>query len=380
MIKMVGSVEAFHTYVAPEHLPTRLKGTDRYVFDSERDLTWPLPRCNERDLTWPLPRCNERDLTWPLPRCNERDLTWPVPRPPPLAPAPAIPPPLAPAPAIPPPLAPAPAIPPPLAPALPLAAALEGAASVRPPATAPDGHAAALAEAARCNERLDWSGARAALAPWTHQHDARTLIERTICNLQLAEDAVEAKPPDGISAKERAAEALETARLALETAPEDAAAHIWYGQAVGTHAKVFDPGLGQGRVCNVLVQHWDRAVELAPQDPLPYHLLGSFAFHTSALPWATQSIVRALSPGLRKFTADDAMELLRQSEARMPSPPCHFAVTNRSMLGRLHLRKGQKVEARVWLDKALELLAPGTALDRSGQEAADEARKARAKL
>ena len=356
MIKMVGSVEAFHTYVAPEHLPTRLKGTDRYVFDSERDLTWSLPRC------------------------NERDLTLPVPRPPPLAPAPAIPPPLAPAPAIPPPLAPAPAIPPPLAPALPLAAALEGAASVRPPATAPDGHAAALAEAARCNERLDWSGARAALAPWTHQHDARTLIERTICNLQLAEDAVEAKPPDGMRAKERAAEALDTARVALETAPEDAAAHIWYGQAVGTHAKVFDPGLGQGRVCNVLVQHWDRAVELAPLDPLPYHLLGSFAFHTSALPWATQSIVRALSPGLRKFTADDAMELLRHSEARMPSPPCHYAVTNRSMLGRLHLRKGQKVEARVWLDKALELLAPGTALDRSGQEAADEARKARAKL
>ena len=89
-----------------------------------------------------------------------------------------------------------------------------------------------------------------------------SLIERTICNLQLAEDAVEAQPPDGRRAKERAAEALETARRALATAPDDAAAHIWYGQAVGTHAKVFDPGLGQGRVCNVLVQHWDRAVEL----------------------------------------------------------------------------------------------------------------------
>ena len=34
------------------------------------------------------------------------------------------------------------------------------------------------------------------------------------------------------------------------------------GQAAGTHAKVFDPGLGLGRVCNVLVQHWDRVVEL----------------------------------------------------------------------------------------------------------------------
>jgi hypothetical protein len=25
------------------------------------------------------------------------------------------------------------------------------------------------------------------------------------------------------------------------------------GQAAGTHAKVFDPGMGLGRVCNVLV-------------------------------------------------------------------------------------------------------------------------------
>ena len=172
---MVASAAAFHTYVAPEHLPSRLKGTDRYVFDPERDLSWSLPR--------------------------------------------------------PPHLTPAPAIAPPLAPTLPLAegalaedaaaaiapatAPSVGAASVRPPATAPDGHAtapetapetalgghaappetalgghaAALAEATRCNERFDWAGARAALAPWTHQHDARTLIERTICNLQVT------KPP-----------------------------------------------------------------------------------------------------------------------------------------------------------------------------------------
>jgi hypothetical protein len=53
------------------------------------------------------------------------------------------------------------------------------------PAAAPEGHATALDAAKRCNERFDWAGARAALAPWTHQHDARTLIERTICNLQV---------------------------------------------------------------------------------------------------------------------------------------------------------------------------------------------------
>ena len=187
MIKMVASAAAFHTYVAPEHLPSRLKGTDRYVFDPERDLSWSLPR------------------------------------PPHLTPAPAIAPPLAPtlplaegelaegalaegaAAAVAPSRAPPAAALEPLAEdaaaaVAPATAPSVGAASARPPATAPDGHAmapatapatalgghaAALAEATRCNERFDWAGARAVLAPWTHQHDARTLIERTICNLQV---------------------------------------------------------------------------------------------------------------------------------------------------------------------------------------------------
>ena len=64
-----------------------------------------------------------------------------------------------------------------------------GARGSAAPATAPEGHAMALDAAKRCNERFDWAGARAALAPWTHQHDARTLIERTICNLQVTKPA-----------------------------------------------------------------------------------------------------------------------------------------------------------------------------------------------
>jgi hypothetical protein len=64
-----------------------------------------------------------------------------------------------------------------------------GARGGAAPATAPEGHATALDAAKRGNERFDWAGARAALAPWTHQHDARTLIERTICNLQVTKFA-----------------------------------------------------------------------------------------------------------------------------------------------------------------------------------------------
>ena len=64
-----------------------------------------------------------------------------------------------------------------------------GARGSAAPATAPEGHLMALDAAKRFNERFDWAGARAALAPWTHQHDARTLIERTICNLQVTKPA-----------------------------------------------------------------------------------------------------------------------------------------------------------------------------------------------
>jgi hypothetical protein len=132
MIKMVASAAAFHTYVAPEHLPSRLKGTDRYVFDPERDLSWSLPRPTH------------------------------------LTPTPAIAPPLAPtlplaegalaegalaegaAAAVAPSRAPPAAALEPLAEdaaaaVAPATAPSVGAASVRPPATTPDGHATAPA-------------------------------------------------------------------------------------------------------------------------------------------------------------------------------------------------------------------------------------------
>ena len=36
-------------------------------------------------------------------------------------------------------------------------------------------------------------------------------------------------------------------QVALALGSSSAIAHIWYGQAVGTHAKVVEPGLGQVR-------------------------------------------------------------------------------------------------------------------------------------
>ena len=74
------------------------------------------------------------------------------------------------------------------------------------------------------------------------------------------------------------------------------------------------------------------------------------------------------------------MRYLEQSESRMPEfePPHAYSLTNRSMIGRIKLLKGQKDEAKQWLQKAVALEdgAGGRRLDDAAREAAAEARKA----
>ncbi len=80
------------------------------------------------------------------------------------------------------------------------------------------------------------------------------------------------------------------------------------------------------------------------------------------------------------MSVDDALGYLEQSEERQPTPPKGYSVTNRSMIGRIKLGKGQKAEARAWLMKAVELaeavVEGGGLLDDAATEAAADARKA----
>ena len=188
---------------------------------------------------------------------------------------------------------------------------------------------------------------------------ARLLGEQSVlCNLYLAENALLAKQTS--AAKEYAVEAVNQATAAIELDPQSSDARVWYGQTIQVRAKILEGGLGQARVCSSMVQSWDRAVELAPTEPHAYHLLGSFGFHTSALPWIAAQSMRSLSPGLRKFSEADALRLLLKSEEFMTTPPKQYSLANKALIGRLYLKKGEKAEARMWLDRALELAADTT--------------------
>lgn len=233
-------------------------------------------------------------------------------------------------------------------------------------------------------EAFDWASVRTLLLPYADAGDARARTALAESCLHLCEDALAAK--ETATAKEHALESLAHASAAVELDETSAAARVWYGQAVGTKAKVLDGGMGQARVCGTMVQSWDKAVELAPHEPLAYHLLGSFAFHVSALPWAASAAMRSLAPGLRKFSADDSLRYLEQSEERMAGAgrgagsPRPFSLTNKSMIGRLLVAKGKKGEGKMWLQKAVAMEDAGGRLDDAAKEAAADARKALKKM
>ena len=236
----------------------------------------------------------------------------------------------------------------------------------------------ALEQAVALNEKFESALAWKVLRPFSASKDARIRVALATCNLYLAENALLAKQTS--AAKEYAVEAVNQATAAIELDPQSSDARVWYGQTIQVRAKILEGGLGQARVCSPMVQSWDLAVELAPHEPLAYHLLGSFGFHTSALPWIAAQSMRSLSPGLRKFSEADALRLLLKSEELMTTPPKQYSLANKSLIGRLYLKKGEKAEARMWLDRALELAADTTIVfDYAKEEIVDDTKKARAK-
>ncbi len=240
----------------------------------------------------------------------------------------------------------------------------------------------AVRDAQQLNDDFEWSEARRVLLPFAESDESHARCALAVCTLHLAEAASEAK--ESALARDLAVEALSHATAAVESDPASAMARIWFGQALQVRAKVVDGGLGQARVCGQAVQSWEMASELAPSDPLAYHLLGSFAFHITSLPWLAQRTLRALAPGLRKFTSDDALRfLLRSEECRTEGAPCqHHALTNASMIGRIYAQQGRsgKADARQWLERALQLEPSLPRLDKTAREAAAAARKAIAAL
>jgi len=233
----------------------------------------------------------------------------------------------------------------------------------------------AVNESKQLVEQMNYSEAYDLLLPFAKAADVRAHCALAECCLHLSEQATDPKVQ-----KDRALESFEHAQAAITLDEKDAQAHIWMGQAMSIKAKALDGAMGQARVSGDMIRCWEKALEIAPSDPLANHLIGSFGYHVNALPWAAGVTLRKMSSGLKKYDTKDVLGYLMTSEENQPTPPVPYSVCNKTMIGKTKLHQGYKAEAKDWLEAAVALDDGSIPLDPAAKEMIADARKALSKM
>ena len=240
------------------------------------------------------------------------------------------------------------------------------------------------------HDDFDWAAAMAALEPVQGGTHAEQMEATTSCALAAACLQLSDSKPDIEGARpliQAATEHLSRMRMRalLEDAdstsgelanPVSALAHVWEGVLMQFTA-LLDGRLAEAKVMASLADCWEKASALNPNSALAWHARGVLALLVSSLPVSDARILRALAPGLSKYTSQHAIDFLSTSERLQQLSPCQYCVTSRSMIGRAHLQQGSLGEAREWLVKAVdEVEIPQSRLDSVALESRAAARRA----
>ncbi|XP_041375927.1 regulator of microtubule dynamics protein 1-like isoform X2 [Gigantopelta aegis] len=139
-------------------------------------------------------------------------------------------------------------------------------------------------------------------------------------------------------------EAFEYAKRALEQDPHISNCHKWYAILLDQTAQY--KGF-RARLCNVFTvkKHFEKAIELDPNDALSLHSVGHWCFAVADLNWYERKLTEALFPCPPRSTYEEALVYFERAEQADPK----FFSMNFVMLGKTHLRLGN-------YDKAIEYL------------------------
>ena len=127
-------------------------------------------------------------------------------------------------------------------------------------------------------------------------------------------------------------------------------AHKWAGIVISEASSLEGTKAAIERSVDVRA-HFERAVELCPDDPTSRHLLGLWHFEIASIGWLQKKAASALFAEPPSSTHDVALELLLAAEALRPG----FYKKNRLLIAKAQLKLGERAEARRWLGLALEM-------------------------
>jgi hypothetical protein len=102
----------------------------------------------------------------------------------------------------------------------------------------------------------------------------------------------------------------------------------------------------------VIRDHGRRAVELDPSNPRARYILGAWAYTVAGVGWFERRVAAAIfGSGPPTATYEEALEHFQAAEQGHPG----FWMVNRLKLAQTHHALGGKVDAKKWLQLALDM-------------------------
>lgn len=150
--------------------------------------------------------------------------------------------------------------------------------------------------------------------------------------------------------EENLREGYELIAKALELDENNFAVHKWMSVLLDAKSELDGIKARVSQLENVK-KHMEKAVELNPEDPTSWHLLGNFAYGLADMAWYQRKIVSAIFATPPSGTYEEALEYFLKAESKQPG----FYSMNLLYIGKCYYNLKNKDQAKEYLTKASEV-------------------------
>ncbi|XP_070697110.1 regulator of microtubule dynamics protein 2 [Pempheris klunzingeri] len=139
---------------------------------------------------------------------------------------------------------------------------------------------------------------------------------------------------------------------AVSLNPTCAESHQWYAIMCGIMAE-YDTVQNKIKNGYIFKDHLDKAIELKPQDPMSYYLLGRWCYAVAQLSWIERKVAATLFGEPPSATVEDALKNFLKVEEIHPG----YSKLNYVFLAKCYKDLGQRDQARMMCEAACSMNA-----------------------